>query len=277
MNPYKWFSLKNYKPSKDPSVWANHIFHRLMMADRVGASESNLEPADLFIKYLYADEKPRPESDPDYSEFFPTALLLEMNSTIMFKAASEQTVEDHEEIKVLLDYVGSYRSLLKETDELGGKMGSAEFEREKYYEKLKTPISDFLPQGGNELYLKVLVSLDDETIITAVLDAVRRHRRKLDTVLADLPRGLRGESVELRNRPVDGRDFNNWYLYRVLPYYDLVTWSNYAGVKLTLADAHTMLWRDGFGNAETIRKTTKKYVATTISWSTYARLKALQN
>ena len=275
MNPYKWFSLKNYKPSKDPSVWANHIFHRLMMPVRISASESNLEPADLFIKYLYADEKPRPESDPDYSEFTPTDELLKSDSR-PFKAASEQTVEDHEDIRVSLDYDSNYPSFLNEIHELASKMDSPEFDSEKYDEKLKTPISDFLPLG-RELNIKVIASLDDETIIAAVLDAVKRHRRKLVALYADIPPGYSGEGVELRNRPVDERDFNNWYLYRVLPYYDLVTWSKYAGVKLTLADASLMLWPDGFGNDETIRKTTKKYVATTMTQATYERLKALQN
>jgi len=265
MNSYKWFSLKNYEPSKDPAVWADHIFQRLMIKDRIGISRSNLEPADLFLKYLFTDEKPGSEFGPIDRRFMLAAGYS--------KSVSELSIRDLYSINNSLIEDSKYVSLLDEIDELGTNMGFPEFDEAKFNEKEATPISDFYLSA--ELDLRVNVGLDDKTILDSVLELVRLHRSKLDPVNASLPTHSRYKAVDLPNRPFDERAFSNWYLYRVLPYYDLFTWSKLANVKLTNEEASLMLWPDGFGNDETIRKTTKKYVATTISWSTLNRLDAM--
>jgi hypothetical protein len=264
MNNFKWFSLDNYSPSKDPSVWRDRVYKRVMILNIIGSSESDLEPADLFLNYLFKE--------------FPSQALKFSTGKFM-SIASEMTVGEFQDTANYLGSYDEYRNLESKIYEMASKMGPPGFDFEAYDELRATPLSHFSSSG---LFLSIDTNHDDKTISDEVLSAVRKHRRiyeqndeLLDEEFSDFI-----SDVWLAthiNKPINDRTFSNWHLYGVLPYWDLKTWSMLAGVKLTHEEASLKIWPDGFGNDETIRKTTRKYTDSVITWQTLNRLQALSD
>jgi hypothetical protein len=206
--------------------------------------------------------------------------VVNLSSLPTEKIVSEMTIGEFEDMTLSLDVSDEYRYTKAKREKMLSKMRPTGLKSDAYNEFSATPLSHFY---GSKWFLNIDVNHDDKAISEGVLGAVRRRRKEIDRVEENLDNydmdtveAIFGQWPMPRiNNPFDDRAFANWYIYGVLPYWDLKTWSELAGVKLTLEEASLKIWPDGFGNADTIRKTTKKYVNSVITFRSLYRLKAL--
>lgn len=255
-----WFNLDNYPPHKKPEYWLEQILRRIDFENLFNStSKGNLDYKDVFTEYVI-------NQTPDYN-LPPTKLgsIIPRERNAPAPAALT-TVEEIESIWRYFDMDDKVeKHLHSRTDEV------TETETEEGILYSFNPIGEPMPIPevflGEDLFLTIDLNHDDESIMASVLSIVKEQRAKLNDATSN--------QIKHRKKRISERDFANWYTYRALPMYDMLLWAKITGRSLKLSSLARLFWPDGSGDADTLRKTTMKYLAEIKNPSTQSRLASL--
>ena len=116
-----------------------------------------------------------------------------------------------------------------------------------------------LPEN-HDLTLAISLDASDELIHEKITEILRDKRKESD----------RG------GREITEKDFANWYIYGILPVFDLSIWSIIHDTKITHSQLGDAIWPDAsFNRPERIRKVSMKYLNSVFNLRTINRLDAI--
>ncbi len=248
-----WFDLALYPPSKDPEYWAGQILARLAIESLMDFHlaqnrEASLE--ELFVDALFNyPMKFGPEASGNVFHMLNSEMDLARGMTMRDAQRFVNWVESNEDIS----------QHLKNLTPPEGNDGL-----EDYILEIKAPISKF--QESNDLIFITDVTLDDDTIIGRLkheLEARREEIKESDP------------GVQFDKKKNWKKVFADWWTHGVLPKHDLELWAQWTQQKLTNNEISRMIWPDGSGDAERVRKTTSVHQARMLSRRTLMRLISL--
>lgn len=241
-----WFSLDNYQPSKDIDYWMNHLWWRLELVQGLKLNKNITTPKKL--------------------ELFDSIINRS------FKKDTSTTIP-----------ISSVVPLSKWDVYL--------LERDEQLQKLKKIIKKKKTTNADEVYLDLFFNsscVHDELGLHSIIDDEDRTPCFLvsvdlssddETILNDFKRKLkmfRDEYPVARKLKISNKDFSDWYLNAVLPYFDIMKWAEIMGIELYQGQICEWLWPNArIINPEAkLRRTAKKHFNKFFSWDMYRRMEA---
>ena len=248
-----WFDLKRYPPSKDPEYWAGQILARLSIESLMNFyHEQNREASleELFVDALFKNPmKFGPEASGNVIHMLNSEMDL----------ARAMTMRDAQRFISWVESSADISEHLKNLTPPGDKDGL-----EDYIQETKTPISKY--QESNDLIFIADATLDDDAIIKRLKFELRTRREEIKESDPD---------VQFDKKTNWEKVFVDWWTHGVLPKHDLELWAQWTQQKLTNNEISRMIWPDGSGDADKVRKTTAVHQARMLSRRTLMRLISL--
>lgn len=250
-----WFDLKCYPASKDPEYWAGQILARLYIDPLMDFYyEQNREASleELFVDALFNyPMKFGPEASGNVVHMLNSQMDLARGMTMRdaqrFISWVESSTAIHEHLK----------NLTPPEDKDG---------LEDYIQETKTPVSKY--QESNDLIFITDVTLDDDAIIDRLRYELKARREEIKES---------DPEAQFDKKTNWEKTFADWWTHGVLPKHDLELWAQWTQQKKTNTEISRMIWPNGPGDAEKVRKTTSVHQARMLSRRTFMRLISLMS
>jgi len=286
-----WFSLENYKPSKEPEYWMAALANRLSITGAIdleyelgleSRSNSLLKEFYLMVKGTFSSKLSGLNLAPTISPISELSLnkLGKLYWTELLAAVGNDKAE------TLNDYFrGDFKTLRRTYHTSKGEgwpdmtlgtedLSSIRLVREGKAEaiidaedikKIQEPVGSIENEDTSfpESLLRVNMALEEEVLMEEFKKYIRSKKNSLNDTAS-------------REKALSGIDFSKWYANGVLPYIDLTLWEDIAGVELTNQQIANLLWPNHeFNGADKLRRSTQRYVKEFLSYQTLSSLRFL--
>lgn len=272
-----WFDIERYKPSKDVHYWIDQLSRR-NFAKQVVSNPNCKNPEDRFISIIFQNAR----IPGHFFEGRGSVHAMDYYDLVDIFRWSKSSLREKE------DTHGEYESEEESSIRIAKELGMTKQETLRgIMERLSesndpkersdidwTPLHHLADYPLSNLLLSIDLRLDTPTIVENVKELIESSRK--DLLFLKGSAEVDGvETDDFKTTPVNQKTFADWYLYRVLPLFDLQLWAEIANQKLPRKEASVLLWPDGFGDAETIRKTSEPHLRRALASTTMTRLRTL--
>ncbi|BAV74163.1 redoxin [Pseudomonas chlororaphis subsp. aurantiaca] len=218
----EWFKIENYDSILTPEKWAVEIFIRYEFSKNCQFNKSletseQLEHAFLAMR---VDEEKHVEFVNQHTDPFPIKTMSAADMAII--SASWSTEKDWLELYSKVCSVVGQQASISFVDEVS-EMSMRESINKDAVEK----VGWLAPAVCHGVPISINMHADDETLKTA-----------FEIWLA----GVRAQSPRFTRKSVSSEDFERWHKFKVLAVFDLLTWSELSGEKVTYSQIANAIW-----------------------------------
>lgn len=256
-----WFSTSLYEPIKEEGEWLNEIVTRLIMLRESDSDEAKKQ----FQKYV-VDKNPIKLSehfkkgDFELSDIWP---VREINCLEV--ALLNKYMLDDELLKALKGPLDV--RVNNPEDFFGNKKNIEALERSILMKSAVTPATRAgldIRGEGMHYPITVDISQDDATLKMAFAE-----------FLKDIRQVCTDGGLKTPKKRLGAKEFADWYIFSVLPCFDLTLWADMNEVHFTDPFLSDLLWAENntpFDRVGRLRRTTRPLISEVINWNMVDRL-----
>ena len=255
LTDWKWFDIANYPPSKDPKYWAVQIYNRTRLAEECDQYECDQYECDQYEGETVSLEE-----------------LVDRFLNLFSEAGNhyldELTTLDHylsgpvESVKLMSPFMlNALSDDLDISSEWQEHRQKSRWDLQEQRDILLKPLIEFDEiESAMGIPLIIDPQIDDETIFKHLSEVLQKYRDQ--------------DSELFYRKSLSAKTLMDWYLYRILPIFDMNIVDRLLKQSTSRRVVALKVWNDGFGDAETIRKSSIGHMKKAFQYSTVNRLRS---
>ena len=250
LTDWKWFDIANYPSSKDPKYWAVQIYNRTRLAEECDEYECDeYEGETVSLEEL-------------------VGRFLNLFSGAGNHYLDELTTLDHylsgpvESVKLMSPFMlNALSDDLDISSEWQEHRQKPRWDLQEQRDILQKPLIEF-DEIESVMGIPLIIDpqIDDETIFKHLSEVLQKYRDQ--------------DSELFYRKSLSAKTLMDWYLYRILPIFDMNIVDRLLKQSTSRRVVALKVWNDGFGDAETIRKSSIGHMKKAFQYSTVNRLRS---